>query len=204
MAVALASLPWAGLLGALFQVFMIDLTLAGDNAVAVGLAAAGLPPAQRRRAILIGLATAAVMLCLFALVAVQLLKIIGLLLAGGLLLLWVCWRMWRDMRGEAPAAEAAVRPAKSLRQAVVQIFIADLSMSLDNVLAVAGAAREHPSVLVAGLGLSIALTGFAAAAIARFMHRVPWIGYVGLAVVVYVAGHMIWQGAGELGAGLGR
>jgi YjbE family integral membrane protein len=195
------------MLGAFFQVFLIDLTLAGDNAVAVGLAAAGLPPPQRRSAIGIGLAAAAAMLCLFALVAVQLLKILGLLLAGGLLLLWVCWRMWRDLRAqraEKASTSAHATPAKTLRQAVIQIFVADLSMSLDNVLAVAGAAREHPSVLVAGLGLSIALTGFAAAAIARFMHRVPWIGYVGLAIVVYVAGHMIWQGAGELRTGLGR
>ncbi len=207
MMTSLSSLPWAGILGAFFQVFLIDLTLAGDNAVAVGLAAAGLPAAQRRRAIGIGLAAAAAMLCLFALIAVQLLKILGLLLAGGLLLLWVCWRMWRDLRAQRAASASKsthATPAKTLRQAVIQIFVADLSMSLDNVLAVAGAAREHPSVLVAGLGLSIALTGFAAAAIARFMHRVPWIGYVGLAIVVYVAGHMIWQGAGELQAGLRR
>ncbi len=199
-----------GLVTAFLQVVMIDLTLAGDNAVAIGLAASGLSHDKQRRAIFLGLAAATVMLVGFALVAVQLLKVLGLLLAGGLLLLWVCWRMWRDLRAQERAKDdlgeavlegkdVAARKPKTVRQAFFQILLADLSMSLDNVLAVAGAAREHPQVLVFGLGLSIALTGFAAAAIARVLHKLPWIGYVGLAIVCYVAGHMIWQGAQQVG-----
>ncbi len=201
---------WAGPATAFFQVVMIDLTLAGDNAVAVGLAAAGLRREQQRRAIVLGLAAAAVMLSGFALIAVQLLKLMGLLLAGGVLLLWVCWRMWRDLRAQGRAREAigeatleghppaAVGPPRSLGGALFQILIADISMSLDNVLAVAGAAKDHPQVLVFGLILSITLTGFAAALIAKFMHKVPWVGYLGLLIVLYVAGHMIWQGSWEL------
>jgi YjbE family integral membrane protein len=198
-----AGIDWAGLAGALFQVVMIDLTLAGDNAVAVGLAAAGLPPDNRRRAIFLGLAGSAVMLCGFALIAARLLQIIGLLLAGGLLLLWVCWRMWRDLRAEQEKRHPHAPHAKTLRQALTQIFIADLSMSLDNVLAVAGAARAHPGALVFGLLLSITLTGLAASAIARLMKRAPWIGYIGLAIVIFVAGHMIWDGAHQIAAHVG-
>lgn len=201
---------------AFLQVVMIDLTLAGDNAVAVGMAAAGLPPKDRRRAIVLGLSAAVVMLIGFALIAVQLLHIIGLLLAGGILLLWVCWKMWRDLREQAHTSEgeialedatgvgvtngdtegAAALPAKrkTLVQALVQILIADISMSLDNVLAVAGAAREHPGVLVFGLLLSITLMGLAASWIARLLHRWRWLGYVGLLIVLYVALHMIWEG----------
>ena len=201
---------WGPAIAALFQVVLIDVTLAGDNAVAVGLAVAGLPKILQRRAIFLGLTTAALMLTGFALIAVQLLKILGLLIAGGLLLLWVCWRMWRDMRAQARAEDAEgeailegkaapLQRAKTLRQAVIQILVADLSMSLDNVLAVAGAAREHPQVLAFGLVLSIALTGLAAAAIAKLLHRAPWLGYLGLAIVVYVAGHMIWEGAEQVG-----
>ncbi len=200
---------WGPAIAAFVQVVLIDITLAGDNAVAVGLAVAGLPKSLQRRAIFLGLATAAVMLTGFALIAVQLLKILGLLIAGGLLLLWVCWRMWRDLRAQARAREAlgeavlegeavAPQPAKTLRQAVIQILVADLSMSLDNVLAVAGAARQHPQVLAFGLVLSIALTGLAAAAIAKLLHRAPWLGYLGLAIVVFVAGHMIWEGAEQV------
>lgn len=199
-----------GAVATFFQVVMIDLTLAGDNAVAVGLAAAGLPSDKRRRAIILGLGMAVIMLIGFALIAVQLLKLVGLLLAGGVLLLWVCWRMWRDLvaRGRAQEAvgEAALEDAslpspghaKTLLGAMIQILFADLTMSLDNVLAVAGAARAHPQVLVFGLALSITLTGFAAAWIARVLHRVPWLGYLGLAIVFYVAGHMIWQGAHQV------
>ena len=193
---------------ALVQVLMIDLVLAGDNAVAVGLAAGGLPEAQRKKAILWGLAAAVVIRIGFALVTAQLLGIIGLLLAGGLLLLWVCWKMWRELRDQAQAEEIAsaaamdddpstvpnVKPAKSFRDAFLQILIADISMSLDNVLAVAGAAREHPAVLVFGLLMSIALMGVAASWIARLLHRYRWIGYIGLAIVLYVALHMMWQG----------
>jgi YjbE family integral membrane protein len=201
---------WGPAITAFVQVVLIDVTLAGDNAVAVGMAVAGLPKGMKRRAIFLGLATAALMLMGFALIAVQLLKILGLLLAGGLLLLWVCWRMWRDLRAQARAEDAegeaelegkatTPRRPKTLRQAVIQILVADLSMSLDNVLAVAGAARQHPQVLAFGLVLSIALTGLAAAAIAKVLHRAPWLGYLGLAIVVYVAGHMIWEGAAEVG-----
>ena len=180
----------------LLQVLLIDLTLAGDNAVAVGLAAAGLTPSQRRKAILAGLAAAVVLRIGFALLATRLLNIIGLTLAGGLILLWVCWKMWRDLRGahQAEDAAAGTRPAKSFAGALLQIMLADLSMSLDNVLAVAGAAREHPALLVFGLILSIALMGIAANWIARVLNRVRWIGYVGLVVVVYVALHMVWDG----------
>jgi YjbE family integral membrane protein len=202
----------AGALGAFFQVVLIDLALAGDNAVAVGMAAAGLPQKQRRRAIVLGLGAAVVMLISFALITTQLLHFVGLMLAGGFLLLWVCWRMWRDLRrqgeeraeGEAALSEATgveidahphERPKpKTLRGALVQILFADLAMSLDNVLAVAGAARQHPWVLIGGLLLSITLTGIAASWIAKLLHRFRWIGYLGLAMVIYVAGHMIWDG----------
>ena len=201
---------WVGPATAFFQVVLIDLTLAGDNAIAVGMAAAGLRREQQRRAIVLGLAAAVVMLCGFALIAVWLLRQVGLLLAGGLVLLWVCWRMWRDLRAHGRAREAigeaaleghplpAAGPPTTLLRALTQILIADVSMSLDNVLAVAGAAKDHPQVLVFGLVLSITLTGFAAAWIARFLHKIPWLGYLGLAMVLYVAGHMIWQGAWQV------
>ena len=197
----LTQLPQAGALAAFFQVVMIDLALAGDNAVAVGLAAAGLPPARRRRAIVLGLGGAVVMLIGFALITVQLLKVIGLLLGGGVLLLWICWKMWRDLRqhdlsraAEAPGAARTLPKAKTMTQALLQILLADLAMSLDNVLAVAGAARQHPQVLVAGLALSITLTGVAASWIARLLNRARWLGYLGLAIVFYVALHMMWEG----------
>jgi YjbE family integral membrane protein len=205
-------------LAALGQVLMIDLVLAGDNAVAVGVVAAGLPPADRRRAIFWGLVAAVVTRIAFALITTQLMGIIGLLLAGGVLLLWVCWKMWKEMRAQAaadeetaeavldadPATEPKVAPAKSFRSALVQILIADVSMSLDNVLAVAGAAREHPAVLVFGLLVSIALMGVAATWIARLLHRYRWIGYIGLAIVLYVALHMMWEGHRDLIVDLGR
>jgi YjbE family integral membrane protein len=185
---------------ALAQVIMIDLVLAGDNAVVIGLAAAGLAPQQRARAILVGIIAATVLRILFAAVAVELLAIVGLLLAGGILLLWVCWKMWRELR--APHAEsehgAADAPRKSFAQAAWQIVVADISMSLDNVLAVAGAAREHPAALVFGLGLSIVMMGVAAGFIARLLNNHRWIAYVGLAIILYVAGDMIWRGALEV------
>jgi len=202
-----------GALGAFFQVVMIDLVLAGDNAVAIGLAAAGLPKEQRRKAIVLGLSAAVVMLIGFALITVQLLKVVGLLLAGGVLLVWVCWKMWHELREqgreETAEAEAALEDAtgvpihaqpqhaakaKTMGQALIQILIADLTMSLDNVLAVAGAAREHPQVLVAGLLLAITLVGVAASWIAMLLHRFRWLGYVGLIIVAGVAGRMIWEG----------
>jgi YjbE family integral membrane protein len=197
-----------GALSALLQVLMIDLVLAGDNAVAVGLAAGGLPQEQRRKAILYGLVAAVALRISFALITTQLLGIIGLLFAGGVLLLWVCWKMWKELRHQAaaeeeaaeavldsdPATEPKIKPAKTFKDAFLQILIADVSMSLDNVLAVAGAAREHPVILVFGLLLSIALMGVAATWIARLLHRYRWIGYVGLAIVLYVALHMMWEG----------
>ncbi|MGH7024404.1 MAG: YjbE family putative metal transport protein [Caulobacteraceae bacterium] len=194
-------LSWAGLAGALAQIVMIDLTLAGDNAVAVGLAAAGLPPERRHLAMVLGLGCSAIMLAAFALVAKALLDVLGLRLAGGLLLLWVCWRMWRDLRARRPRDAGGAAPrAKTLAQSLFQILATDLSMSLDNVLAITGAARHQPAaVLFFGLLLSIVLTGFAAAAIARLIGRAPWIGYIGLAIVVFVAGQMIWEGSIQVG-----
>jgi YjbE family integral membrane protein len=211
-------------LSALFQVLMIDLVLAGDNAVAVGLAAAGLDPTNRRRVIFAGLAAAVILRIGFALITTQLLAMIGLLLAGGVLLLWVCWKMWRDLREQAAQAQAeaaleeatgvdidcapgtqpVVRKPKTFRQAFAQILVADVSMSLDNVLAVAGAAREHPGVLVIGLVASIALMGIAASWIARLLHQHRWIGYAGLAIVLYVALHMMWEGHRQVVVDLGR
>jgi YjbE family integral membrane protein len=190
---------------ALIQVIVIDLVLAGDNAVIIGLAAAGLPPAQRRRAILVGIVAATAMRIAFAYVAVELLAIVGLVLAGGVLLLWVSWKMWRELRASARAKEEAAfagadaaKPGKTFAQAAWQIVLADVSMSLDNVLAVAGAARDHPGVLVLGLLLSIVLMGVAANLIARLLHKHRWIAYVGLAIVLYVAFDMIWRGSFEI------
>ncbi len=203
-------------LTALGQVVMMDLVLAGDNAVAVGLAAAALPQEQRRKAIFIGLIAAVVMRIGFALVTSWLLGLIGLLLAGGLLLLWVCWKMWRELReqathdqaeaekelelalsiehGKGPSPEELGLKRKTFGAALIQIMIADITMSLDNVLAVAGAAHEHPGIMVFGLILSIGLMGVAATYIAKLLHRFRWIGYVGLLIVLYVALHMIWDG----------
>jgi YjbE family integral membrane protein len=200
-----ASVHWAGLVGALVQVFLIDLTLASDNAIAVGMAAAGLPRPQRHYAILLGLGGAVVLLCVLAFFAVKLLEIGGggLVLGGGLLLLLVSWQMWRDLRAARNIREAedrAGRQPKTLLRALSLIFIADMSTSLDNVLAVAGAARGQPAwVLFAGLALSVAMTGFAAVGVARLMHRWPWLGYIGLAVVLFVAGDMLWDGARQMG-----
>jgi len=194
-------------LTALLQVVLIDLVLAGDNAIVIGLAAAGLPEAQRGKAILIGIVAATMLRILFAGLATQILQIVGLLLAGGILLLWVCWKMWRELHGssagpmEAKEAAGAVarinpegRPRKTLVQATSQIIVADVSMSLDNVLAVAGAAREHPVVLIFGLVLSVAMMGAAASFIARLLQNHRWIAYVGLIVILYVAVEMTYRG----------
>ncbi len=184
----------------LLQVLLIDLTLAGDNAVAVGMAASGLSATRRRTAILCGLGVAVVLRIGFALLATRLLGVFGLTLAGGLILLWVCWKMWRDLRAQhhADGDAAGSRPGKGFVGALIQIMLADLSMSLDNVLAVAGAARHNPAILVFGLILSIALMGLAAEWIARMLNRARWIGYIGLLVVVYVSLHMIWDGHRDL------
>jgi YjbE family integral membrane protein len=198
----------APVLTAFLQVVMIDLVLAGDNAIVIGLAAAGLPKDQRNKAILVGIGAATLLRIVFAALTTQLLQIVGLLLAGGVLLLWVCWKMWRELRTSHHDEEEAERalsgengdytapgaPRKTFSQAAWQIVIADVSMSLDNVLAVAGAAREHPYVLIFGLVLSIALMGLAASFIARLLQRHRWIAYVGLAVILYVAIEMIYRG----------
>jgi YjbE family integral membrane protein len=191
-------------LTSLLQVIVIDLVLAGDNAIVIGLAAAGLPKAQRGKAILIGIIAATALRIVFAGIATQLLQIVGLLLAGGILLLWVCWKMWRELRSTQHTESGAIAsresadmnaPRKTFAQAAWQIVVADVSMSLDNVLAVAGAAREHPYVLIFGLGLSIALMGIAAYFIANLLNRYRWIVYIGLAIVLYVAADMIYRGA---------
>ena len=184
---------WPADLTVLAQVVMIDVALAGDNAVVVGMAVAGLPMHRRRSAILLGIGGATVLRILLGTVALRLLDLIGLTLAGGLLLLWVCWRMYRELRASAPAHDAA-RAEKTLRQAMWQIIVADLSMSLDNVLAVAGAAHGHPWVLVTGLLFSVVLMGAAATAIAGLLDRFRWIGWVGLLIVLHVAVEMIWTG----------
>lgn len=190
-------------LTALASVVAIDVTLAGDNAVVIGIAAAGLPPEQRRKAILWGIAAAAGLRILFSVFAVQLLGIIGLLFAGGLLLLWVSWKLYRELRagggeeGDDGDGASSARP-KKFSEAVKQIVLADVSMSLDNVLAVAGAAREHVWVMVVGLALSVALTGAASEAVARILKRWHWIAYVGLGIIVVVALRMIWDGAQPL------
>ena len=192
------------MLTAFLQVIMIDLVLAGDNAVVIGMAAAGLPPPLRKRAILIGIIAATVLRIGFALIATRLLDITGLLL------LWVCWKMYEEIRGHEAGEEGAEAvsdtdidadgtiagraPRKTLKQAVTQIVIADVSMSLDNVLAVAGAAHEHPVVLVFGLVLSVALMGLAATFVARLLNRHRWIAWVGLFVILYVALKMVYEG----------
>ena len=205
-------------LSALLQVIVVDLVLAGDNAIVVGLAAAGLPAKDRARVIAIGIAAATLMRIGFAAVTVQLLQIVGLLLAGGLVLLWVAWKLWREIRVRreahhapdsaagaqgsdgADAAALGHAPPKRMRDAIVQIVVADVSMSLDNVLAVAGIARDHTWVLVVGLVLSVAFMGLAAAWIARQLEHRPWIAYVGLAVIFYVAMAMIVEGWREVAA----
>ena len=208
------SLMTTDALWALGQVIMIDLVLAGDNAVVIGLAAAGLPKEQRNKAIIVGILAATVLRIIFAGLATQLLQLLGLILIGGVLLLWVCWKMWRELRdghaeeegvenvtGEDINADGTIgsgRSGKSFMQAAWQIIVADVSMSLDNVLAVAGAAREHPGVLVIGLLLSIALMGLAASFIAKLLQKHRWIAYVGLAIILYVALEMIYRGILEV------
>ncbi|MDX2028269.1 MAG: YjbE family putative metal transport protein [Alphaproteobacteria bacterium] len=185
----------------LFQILLIDITLAGDNAIAVGLAAAGLPAAQRRQAIISGIVAATVMRIIFAFFAVQLLEITGLLAAGGLLLLWVAWKMYHEVRLAAKGHAKATKtkpPVKKLSSAILQILAADVSMSLDNVLAVAGVARDHLFTLVIGLVLSVVLMGAASTVVAKLTNRYPWLVYLGIAIVLYAALQMIWDGGHDL------
>lgn len=200
------------ILYALFQVVIIDLVLAGDNAIVIGMAAAGLPKEMRRKAILIGILAATILRIGFALAATQLLALTGLLLAGGILLLWVCWKMWQELavpRHELEAGERALgacnedgtpsaKGGKTLRQAVMQIIIADVSMSLDNVLAVAGAAHEHITALVFGLVLSVLLMGAASTMVAGLLNRYRWIAWLGLVIILFVALRMVYAGADEV------
>lgn len=191
-------------LAAFAQVLMIDIMLAGDNAIVVGALAAGLPADQRRKVIMIGIIAALVLRIIFALAVTWLLGIVGLVLAGGLLLLWVAFKMWRDLRHDAtssPGSEeiegderSGLHPAKSFAGAAWAVAVADVSMSLDNVLAVAGAARDHPGILIIGLILSVAMMGVAANVLAKYIERYRWIAWFGLIVIVYVAGKMIWEG----------
>ena len=197
---------------ALLQVILIDLVLAGDNAIVVGMAAARVEASRRAMVVFWGVVVAVVLRIGLSLITVQMLSVVGLTLAGGLLLLWVCWKLYRETReaenqkagdDDEDAKAAAGNANKSMRAAVGQIIVADVSMSLDNVLAVAGAAREHPVALVTGLVLSVALMGIAATIIAPLFKRWPWLAYIGLIVILYVALAMIWQGSGEVILALG-
>lgn len=198
---------------AFVQVLMIDLVLAGDNAIVVGALAAGLPADQRRKVIILGVVAALVLRIIFALIVTQLLQIIGLILVGGILLLWVAWKMWRELHhgGESagsPEVEgdehSGIRPAKSFAAAAWAVAVADVSMSLDNVLAVAGAARDHPGILIVGLIFAVGLMGIAANIIAKYIERYRWIAYVGLAVILWVAVKMMYEGWVDPQVGLGK
>ena len=198
---------------AFLQVVFVDIILAGDNAIVVAMVVVGLPADRRARVLIIGIAAATLMRVFFALLTVQLLNVLGLSLAGGILLLWVTSKLWRDLKTQREADQAAEdiedivhgtplrhpdAPRKTMRQAIVQVVVADVSMSLDNVLAVAGIAREHQWVLVSGLVLSVAFMGLAAAFIARLLARYHWIGFIGVAVIFYVSVMMIWDGGVEI------
>jgi YjbE family integral membrane protein len=195
---------WSTLI-ALAQIILIDVSMSGDNAIAIGMAAAGLPASERHRAVLFGIIAATALRILFAVFAVRLLHITGLLAAGGLVLLWVAWKMYRDIRhrmrlaGQAEMPDSSLtHPVKKLSSAIMQIVVADVSMSLDNVLAVVGVARDHLLTLAAGLGLSILLMGVASAGVARLTARHAWISYLGLAIVLFTALRMMWDGAKQL------
>jgi YjbE family integral membrane protein len=205
----LANLGNPTALAVLLQVLIIDITMTGDNAIVVGALAAGLPAANRRQVIAIGVLAALVFRIGFALIATRLLRVIGLVLAGGLLLLWIAWKMWRQMRGadRLPASRTTlnaghsrVRPAKSVASAAWSVAIADVGMSLDNVLGVAGAAKSHPGLMIVGLLFAVTLMGVAANLIAKYIERFRWIAWVGIIVIVWVAGTMIVQGIAELKA----
>lgn len=199
-------------LAAFLQVLMIDLVLAGDNAIVVGALAAGLPADKRRKVILIGVLAALVLRIIFALIVTQLMQIVGLIMVGGLLLLWVAWKMWRDLRGDVNNSgslevegdeHSGIKPARTFASAVWGVAVADVSMSLDNVLGVAGAAREHPGILIVGLVFAVGLMGAAANIIARYIDRYRWIAWVGLAVILYVAMKMVYEGWVDPHVGLG-
>jgi len=210
-----ANITTPSAMAAFLQVLMIDIVLAGDNAIVVGALAAGLPADQRRKVIAIGVMAALVLRVIFALMVTWLLGIVGLVLAGGLLLLWVAWRMYRDIQGHAAGVQpggspeiegdefSGVKPSKSFAAAAWSVAIADVSMSLDNVLAVAGAAREHPGILIVGLIFAVALMGIAANLIAKYIERFRWIAWIGLIVILYVALKMIWDGFHEVAPALG-
>ena len=191
---------------AFFQIILIDIVMSGDNAIIIGMAAAGLPPELRKKAIFWGIIGATVLRIFFAVIVVQLLAIIGIKVVGGLLLLWVCWRMWQEIRAgvtvedmEREADENAKKgPPKTMRMAMINIIVADATMSLDNVLAVAGAARDHLEMLIFGLVLSIALMALTANFIAKLLEKHSWLGYLGLAIIAYVAVQMLWQGSAEV------
>ena len=194
------------------QVLLIDIFLAGDNAIVIGALAAGLPADQRKKVILIGIIAALVLRIAFALVVTQLLQLVGLIFVGGMLLLWVSWKMYRELIVHAPAnagspeiegdEHSGVTAAKSFAGAAWAVAIADVSMSLDNVLAVAGAAREHPGILMIGLVFAVALMGIAANIIAKYIDRYRWIAWIGLLVILYVAGSMIYTGIVDHDVGL--
>ena len=199
-------------LSAFLQVLMIDLVLAGDNAIVVGALAAGLPADQRKKVILIGVLAALVLRIFFALIVTQLLQVVGLILAGGILLLWVAWKMSRELNhvGESAGSpeisgdeHSGIRSSKSFAGAVWAVAVADVSMSLDNVLAVAGAARDHPGIMIVGLIVAVALMGIAANVIAKYIERYRWIAYVGLLVILYVAAKMMWEGWQDVAPALG-
>lgn len=192
---------------ALLQILLIDLSLAADNAIIVGMAAAGLPPKQRKQAIIYGVLGATVLRIVFALFTTQLLQVLGLTLIGGILLTWVCWKMYRQIsshgheakiNAEGEVVEEKPAKTKTLKEATIQIIVADVSMSLDNVLAVAGAAREHTWVLIVGLTISVALMAFASNIVVKLLERFKWLAWAGLVVVFYVACKMIWDGSDEV------
>jgi YjbE family integral membrane protein len=185
-------------LSALLQVIMIDLLLAADNTIVVGLVASGLPVAQRKKVVFIGVMAATFLRVIFALVVSYLLAIVGLLLAGGMLLAWVAWKMWRELRRTHEEYELSGTPPKTFREAVTQIIVADIAMSLDNVLAVAGAAREHIWVLIFGLTFSMFLMALASTWLANFLQRYRWLAYVGLLIVLYVSIDMMWKGGHDI------
>ncbi len=199
-------MTWVAELSAFFQVILVDLVLAGDNAIVIAMVVANFPARQRAQLLMMGIGAATLVRIVFAVATVHLMQIVGLMLAGGLLLLWVCWKLWREIESVrsmelSPAGVyggAAVPPSRTIGTAITQIVIADISMSLDNVLAVAGIARDHTWVLVFGLTLSIAFMGFCATLLARWLQRYHWIAYIGLITILYVAGAMIWDGSMEV------